>query len=98
MIADSGTMVVFGEALIDDFITEQVVGGAPFNLARHLAAFDAAPMMITRVVRDANGATVRAEFARFGVREDGLQVDAAADTPISRFTSRGLRAGSPTDH
>jgi sugar/nucleoside kinase (ribokinase family) len=57
-----------------------VVGGAPFNVARHLAAFGAAPMMITRIGSDANGMTVRAEFARFGMREDGLQVDAAAPT------------------
>lgn len=80
MIADCETIVVFGEALVDDFITEQVVGGAPFNVARHLAAFRAAPMMITRIGSDANGATVRAEFARFGMREDGLQVDPVAAT------------------
>jgi fructokinase len=35
------TIAVFGEALVDDFITEQVVGGAPFNVARNLAAFGA---------------------------------------------------------
>ena len=80
MFTDCGTIVVFGEALVDDFITEQVVGGAPFNVARHLAAFGTAPMMITRIGSDANGATVRAEFARFGMREDGLQVDAVAPT------------------
>lgn len=80
MKADSGTIVVFGEALVDDFITEQVVGGAPFNVARHLAAFGAAPMMITRIGNDANGTTVRAEFARCAMREDGLQVDPVAPT------------------
>ena len=80
MFADSKTIVVFGEALVDDFISEQVVGGAPFNVARHLAAFGAAPMMITRIGSDANGVTVRAEFARFGMREEGLQLDAVAPT------------------
>ena len=80
MFADSKTIVVFGEALVDDFISEQVVGGAPFNVARHLAAFGAAPLTITRIGSDANGVTVRAEFARFGMREDGLQVDAVAPT------------------
>ena len=80
MNADCGTIVVFGEALVDDFITEQVVGGAPFNVARHLGAFDAAPLMLTRIGSDANGATVRAEFARFGMRDDGLQVDPVAPT------------------
>ncbi|MBC7453774.1 MAG: fructokinase [Massilia sp.] len=80
MNADCGTIVVFGEALVDDFITEQVVGGAPFNVARHLGAFAAAPLMLTRIGSDANGATVRAEFARFGMRDDGLQVDPVAPT------------------
>jgi fructokinase len=80
MNPDSGTIVVFGEALVDDFLTEQVVGGAPFNVARHLAAFGAAPMMITRIGSDANGDTVRAEFARFGMGEAGLQVDPLAAT------------------
>ena len=80
MFADSKTIVVFGEALVDDFLSEQVVGGAPFNVARHLAAFGAAPLMITRIGSDANGVTVRAEFARYGMREEGLQVDAVAPT------------------
>ena len=80
MAADTTTIVVFGEALVDDFLSEQVVGGAPFNVARHLAAFGAAPLTITRIGADANGATVRAEFARFGMRDDGVQVDAAAPT------------------
>ncbi len=69
------SIVVFGEALVDDFITEQVVGGAPFNVARHLAALHASPLMITRIGADANGATVHAEFTRFGMLEQGLQID-----------------------
>lgn len=76
----SGTIVLFGEALVDDFITEQMAGGAPFNVARHLAAFRAAPLMITRIGNDKNGAHVRREFARFGMREDGLQIDPLEET------------------
>jgi len=56
------------------------VGGAPFNVARHLAAFGAAPQLFTRIGVDANGALVRAQFRRFGLREDGLQVDALRPT------------------
>jgi fructokinase len=74
------TIAVFGEALVDDFITEQVVGGAPFNVARNLAAFGAATLMITRVGKDKNGALIGAEFKRFGMSEAGLQVDAAEAT------------------
>ena len=69
------TIAVFGEALVDDFITEQVVGGAPFNVARNLAAFGVATLMITRIGADKNGALMLDEFARFGMNEAGLQVD-----------------------
>jgi fructokinase len=72
--------VVFGEALVDDFATEQVVGGAPFNVARHLAAFMAPQLMITRVGADHNGETIRAEFERFAMSQAGLQRDAIEET------------------
>ena len=76
----NGTIVVFGEALVDDFATDQVVGGAPFNVARHLAAMGAAALMITRVGVDQNGAMVRAEFARLGMDESALQIDQLEET------------------
>ena len=73
-------LAIFGEALVDDFSTEQVVGGAPFNVARHLAAFMAPQLMITRVGNDRLGQLVRAEFERFAMSEAGLQVDAMEET------------------
>jgi fructokinase len=72
--------VVFGEALVDDFVTEQSVGGAPFNVARNLAAFMAPQLMVTRIGSDQNGAVVRAEFERFAMLERGLQVDRMEET------------------
>ncbi|WP_373989340.1 PfkB family carbohydrate kinase [Duganella sp. BuS-21] len=74
------SIAVFGEALVDDFISEQVVGGAPFNVARNLAAFGVAALMVTRIGADKNGALVRNEFSRFGMSEAGLQVDARETT------------------
>lgn len=74
------TTVVFGEALVDDFGTEQIVGGAPFNVARHLAAFMAPQLMITRIGADRNGSIVRGEFERFAMSDAGLQVDAMEET------------------
>lgn len=76
----AATTVVFGEALVDDFGTEQAVGGAPFNVARHLAAFMEPQLMITRVGSDANGAAVHAEFERFAMSEAGLQRDPIEET------------------
>jgi fructokinase len=74
------TTVLFGEALVDEFPTGQVVGGAPFNVARHLAAFMLAPLMVTRIGDDRNGAAVRAEFERFVMPETGLQIDPMEET------------------
>ncbi|MDB5746485.1 MAG: fructokinase [Massilia sp.] len=79
-LAAAVATVVFGEALVDDFATEQLVGGAPFNVARHLAAFMAPQLMITRVGADHNGDTIRAEFERFAMSQAGLQVDAIEET------------------
>lgn len=85
MNAQEETMVrqeiaVFGEALVDDFGHVQVVGGAPFNLARHLAGLGLQPLMLTRIGNDANGALVRGEFERYGMRATGLQTGAGEAT------------------
>jgi len=69
------TIAVFGEALVDDFITEQVVGGAPFNVARNLAAFGVATLMVTRIGNDKNGARIADEFTHFGMSKAALQID-----------------------
>ena len=83
------TTVIFGEALVDDFVTEQVVGGAPFNVARNLAAFMAPQLMITRIGSDRNGAVVRGEFERFAMSEQGLQTDRMEETGRVLVERRG---------
>jgi fructokinase len=89
----AATTVLFGEALVDDFMTEQVVGGAPFNVARHLAAFMAPQRMITRIGSDRNGTLVQAEFERFAMSDAGLQVDPIEETGrvVVERTARGHR-------
>jgi fructokinase len=84
------TIAIYGEALIDDFLTEQVVGGAPFNVARHLAAFMAPQLMITRVGDDRYGAVIRDEFDRFAMSTAGLQTDLVEETGRV-VVERGLR-------
>lgn len=76
----AATAVVFGEALVDDFGDLQVVGGAPFNVARNLAGFGMAPLMVTRIGDDAIGAQLRSELQRFGMSEAGLQEGAGEAT------------------
>ncbi|MDB5872296.1 MAG: fructokinase [Ramlibacter sp.] len=65
---------VFGEMLVDQFATGPVVGGAPFNVARHLAAFGHAPLMLSAVGRDDTAQLVMAEFTRYGMEPDGVQI------------------------
>ena len=73
---------VFGEMLVDQFDTGPVVGGAPFNVARHLAAFGLAPLMISAVGADAASQPVMAEFTRYGLGRGGVQVTPAHATGI----------------
>jgi fructokinase len=72
--------IVFGEVLVDEAPSGHAVGGAPFNVARHLAAFMAPPLVITRIGDDRNGAAVRAEFEHFVIPEAGLQIDPMEET------------------
>ncbi|GAP37953.1 PfkB family carbohydrate kinase [Piscinibacter sakaiensis] len=87
-----GPVLVVGEALVDDYGDHAVVGGAPFNVARSLAALGVPVRMLTRIGDDAAGARVRADFARFGLGTEGLQVDRA------RPTGRVLVERRGTDH
>ena len=70
-----GMVLLLGEALVDEFADQRVAGGAPFNVARHLAALGAQALMATRVGTDAGGELVRASMKRFGLSELGLQLD-----------------------
>lgn len=46
-------IALFGEVLADIFPDKYVMGGAPFNVARHLNAFGFHPVLITRTGQDA---------------------------------------------
>ena len=80
MVKWNGMAVVFGEVLVEEGTGAPVVGGAPFNVARHLAAFMAPPLLVTRIGDDRNGAAVRAELERFVIPDAGLQVDPMEET------------------
>ena len=80
MATAAAVAIIFGEALVDDFNAEQVVGGAPFNVARHLAAFMAPVLAITRIGDDRSGQLVHAEFERFAMSEAALQRDPLEET------------------
>jgi fructokinase len=71
----AGSILVIGEALVDCFPDKQVMGGAPFNVARNLAAFGTAPRMVTRIGDDHHGAMLLLECQRFHLSQEGIQFD-----------------------
>lgn len=68
-------VVLFGEVLADVFPDESVLGGAPFNVARHLQAFDFHPVMISRTGNDLLRDELLREMDRLGMDTIGIQCD-----------------------
>lgn len=68
--------VIFGEVLFDSFPGgESVPGGAPFNVAWHLAGFGLSPRLVSRVGDDAAGRDIRRLMALWGLDDSDLQTD-----------------------
>jgi len=77
----TGRPVLFGEVLFDHFPDGEVVlGGAPFNVAWHLNAFGARPVLISRVGNDALGRRIRDAMQSWRMDTAGLQLDSAHPT------------------
>ncbi|HSB35392.1 MAG TPA: PfkB family carbohydrate kinase [Thermoanaerobaculia bacterium] len=68
-------VLLFGEALVDEFPSVRALGGAPFNVACHLRALGASPLFVTRVGRDADGRRLVDAMKRRGVDTRGVQRD-----------------------
>lgn len=75
-MAKLATPVIFGEVLYDCFPDgNQVLGGAPFNVAWHCQAFGLKPLFISRIGNDDEGRKIKEEMLQWGMNTDGLQVD-----------------------
>lgn len=72
-----------------------VLGGAPFNVARNLAALGRRPLMVTRIGPDALGAAIARQFDHFGLDPAGLQRDPTLPTGTVQVTFEG---GQPRFH
>jgi fructokinase len=77
---------VLGEALVDAYPDgTQVPGGAPFNVARWLAAFGVPTLFVSRLgAADAAAAVLHTEMARFGLGTHGVQADPVRPTGLVR--------------
>ena len=73
---DKKVPVLFGEVLFDCFPDgETVLGGAPFNVAWHLQAFNDHPCFVSRIGKDELGAKIQAAMERWGMSAHALQQD-----------------------
>jgi fructokinase len=75
-------VVVFGEMLVDVFGEKAIPGGAPFNVARHLAAFGIEVCLISRIGTDGHADTLKQELNRFGLSAAGVQFDSLLPTGV----------------
>lgn len=67
---------IFGEVLFDCFPTgEQILGGAPFNVAWHLQALGDSPQLISRVGKDQLGDEILQEMSSWGLSTSEVQID-----------------------
>lgn len=83
-------LVIFGEVLFDCFPTgEQVLGGAPFNVAWHAQALGDRPLLISRVGADASGAAILDAMRDWGMETTGVQQDQSHPTGSVTVTFAG---------
>lgn len=70
---DTMTVLSFGELLWDIIKGQPHIGGAPFNLAAHLARLDARAILVSALGSDRLGAEARAQAGRFGIACEYIQ-------------------------
>jgi fructokinase len=97
-------VALFGEVLFDEFPDGHVLGGAPFNVARHLRGLGLDPLLVSRVGDDALGAKALGTMAAIGLDTTGVQLDPTYPTGRVRVVLDGdahrfeLPANQAYDH
>lgn len=86
----AGRPLIFGEVLFDCFPDgQEVMGGAPFNVAWHLAGLGADPLLISRVGTDRRGTAVLAGMRAWGMDCTGIQSDTVTPTGQVQISLQG---------
>jgi fructokinase len=80
------TVIAFGETLADPLRGRQVPGGAPLNVACHLGALGAHPVLVTRTGKDALGDALVQAMSERGLDLRGVQRDPARLTGRLKVT------------
>lgn len=82
----SQTVVAFGETLVDQFRDHSVMNGAPFNVACHLVALGAHPVLVTRAGKDVLGDQLLQTMTARGLDQRGVQRDPGRPTGQVKVT------------
>ncbi|MEO8465708.1 MAG: carbohydrate kinase [Gammaproteobacteria bacterium] len=85
-MASNKTIVCVGELLWDVLPDGRTLGGAPANVAYHLARLGRAATLVTRVGRDEPGGAARVELAAHGIDVACVQTDAELATGAAYVT------------
>jgi fructokinase len=95
-MSEAPGLTIFGEVLFDCFPSgEQVLGGAPFNVAWHAQALGDRPRLISRVGADELGEKILAAMHVWGMDTAGIQID--PDHPTGRVAVR-IEGNEPSYH
>lgn len=90
-------ILMFGELLADCFPDREIMGGAPFNVARHLLGLGRPvgldPVLVTRVGKDARGGVMMDALRDMGLSIDGIQQDLLHPTGQVLVTMNGDTGG-----
>lgn len=86
--------ICWGEVIWDVFPDRRMLGGAPANVAYHLAALGERVSLASRVGDDAAGAQARAALAGHGVGVDTVQIDPTRPTGWVEVTFADAGAGA----
>lgn len=76
----SNSVMILGEVLGDVFPEQTIIGGAPYNVARHCHAFGLDVHLLTAVGKDALGQRILDEMHHKGLSTKGVQQHAALPT------------------
>ena len=82
-------IAVFGEILADVFPQRTVLGGAPYNVARHLQAFEMDALLISKLGNDALGKHIRDDMQQRSLSLEGIQQDHSYPTGQVKVTLHG---------
>jgi fructokinase len=91
MTAIRHPVLLFGEILIDRFPDQEVLGGAPFNVAMHLYVFGCMPVLVSRIGQDNAGSRLLQTLENAGLAIHGVQLDSTHSTGMVEvhFTADG---------